>query len=71
MNKPSQLPKLKQVPKQNRTLLDLLSPRKNKKQWQQKFSVWMRKMKDLTVKQMIAGGRMMMRILETTFMTEN
>lgn len=30
----------------------------------------MRKMKDLTVKQMIAGG-MMMRILETTFMTEN
>lgn len=31
----------------------------------------MRKMKDLTVKQMIAGGRMMMRILETTFMTEH
>ena len=25
-----------------------------------KFSVWMMKMKDLTVKQMIAGGRMMM-----------
>ena len=32
-----------------------------KKQWQQKISVWMMKMKDLTVKQMIAGGRMMMR----------
>ena len=67
MNKSSQLSRLKQVPKQNRTLLDLWSPRKNKKQWQQKFSVWMMKMKDLTVKQMIAGGRMMMKMLGTTF----
>ena len=67
MNKSSQLSRLKQVPKQNRTLLDLWSQRKNKKQWQQKFSVWMMKMKDLTVKQMIAGGRMVMKMLETTF----